>query len=268
MRIPLALALALAAALGACQRPQPSPDYERARALHAALVARSPLDPYAQPEMAEVVELLARVPAGSLDAEAAGALRDKVESELRSQAEERTRRARLVEAAGSPVAQPTAAPDGAAPSAASSEAPATPAGEPAAPTARPASKLAEGTKLADFQKSQGECFEAKAPARIARADGKAVAGQAWGLKESEACTKAHPDEVGRLVLFADGALLEVREASAAKVEKLTRRVQGELRPDGTIALPQGTEVPPGAKVQWEQAPPAKPQPGPQPAPAR
>lgn len=112
MRLPLALALA--AALGACSGG-PSPDYEKARQLHGALVARSPLDPYAQPEMAQVLELLSRVPSGSRDAEAAQALREKVEKELRAQAEERSRRAKMLEgtspAPGSaPAPQPRQAP--------------------------------------------------------------------------------------------------------------------------------------------------------------
>lgn len=259
----ISLALALAAGLAACSRPQPSPEYEKARQLHAALVARSPLDPYAQPQMAQVVELLSQVPPDSLDAEAARALREKVEGELKAQAEERTRRARLVEGAGRAAAL---APEPAAPSAE-----AAPAAEAAAPVERPPSSLAPGTSLTEFQKSQGECFEAKAPARIAGEGGKSIEGQAWGLKESEACKKAHPGTVGRMVLFADGKLLEVREAAEAKVESVTRRVKGELLPDGTIALPKGVELPPGAKVQWDQPPPAKPGPGaasPPPAPQR
>ncbi|MBI5070713.1 MAG: hypothetical protein HZB56_21025 [Deltaproteobacteria bacterium] len=267
MRIPLALALATG--LAACQRPQPSPDYEKARQLHAGLVARSPLDPYAQPEMAQVMELLSRVPADSLDAEAARALREKVDAELRAQAEDRTRRARLVEGAGAPVAWAGGA--GAAAggeSTSPSEAPAAPTGGDAARAApqRPASTLAEGTALEEFQKAKGDCFEAKAPARIERSDGKAVVGQAWGLKDTEACKKAHPAEVGRLVLFAEGKLLEVREAADAKEQKLERKVQGELRPDGTIALPKGEVLPPGAKLKWEgPTPPKAPAPAPAPA---
>jgi len=54
-----------APALGGCQRPQPCPDHQRARAIHSALVARRPLDPYARPGLAQVVELLARVPAAA-----------------------------------------------------------------------------------------------------------------------------------------------------------------------------------------------------------
>jgi len=263
MRIPLALALA--AGLAACSRPQPSPEYEKARQLHAALVARSPLDPYAQPQMAQVLELLAQVAPDSLDAEAAKALREKVEGELKAQAEERTRRARLVEGAGRPAA-PTPEP-----AAAPLEAAAAPLAEAAAPEARPPSSLTAGTSLAEFQKTKGECFEAKAPARIAGEGGKSIEGQAWGLKESEACKKAHPDEVGRMVLFADGKLLDVRQASEAKEKGVTRRIEGELRPDGTIGLPRGVELPPGAKVQWDQPPPAKPPTGaalPAPAPQR
>ncbi len=257
MRTPLALTLALA--LAACQRPQPSADYEQGRALHAALVARSPLDPYAQPQMAEVVELLARVPADSLDAEAARTLREKVDSELKAQAEERTRRARLVAGAGGSAALPAMAQ-----SAAPADAPPAPAEQPAPEAERPASQLSAGTTLAEFQKSQGECFEAKAPARI-QGEGTSVAGQAWGLKETEACKKAHPDEVGRVVLFADGKLLDVRDSAETRVEKGTsKRIEGEVRPDGTYALPKGVELPPGDKVKWDQ-PPAKPAPGTAPA---
>lgn len=245
----IALALALAAAAAACQRPQPSPEYQEARAQHAALLARAPLDAYARPEMAEVLALLDRVPPGSADAEPAAALRRRILEEQRAAAEEQARRARLVEQAGAPTPDPGggAAPEGAGP-------PPAEAGAATGP-ARAPSALAAGTTLEDFQRAHGDCFEPRAAARLGQRQGPPLEGVAWGLRDDEACRRANPAEVGRLVLFAGGTLREVREAADAKAVPTTRAVAGTLRPDGTVVLPPGTALPPGATVKWA-APPA------------
>lgn len=264
-------ALGLALALCACQKPQPSPEYRRARDRHYEIIASYPLEAYARPEMDEVLALLDRVPTDSLDAEVATSLREQIVAERRAIAEEQARRAKLVESAGPSVAWAPAGGGaggggmgaGSGSTAEGGEPP--PEGAVAAPAApsRPPSKLAPGTPLADFQKAQGECFEAKAPARIGQREGKPLEGEAWGLKDDAACRKAHPDEVGRLALFADGKLVEVREASEAKAAQVTQVVKGVVGKDGTLALPPGTKLPPGASVTWSK-PPASPQ-APQPA---
>jgi hypothetical protein len=132
----------------------------------------------------------------------------------------------------------------------------------------------------DFQKAQGDCFEAKGPARIGQREGKPpLQGEAWGLKDAEACRKAHPAEVDRMVLFAGGKLVEVREAREAKATPVTEAVKGVVGKDGAPALAPGLKLPPGAKVTWSppaaqppaaapgaKAAPAQPLPG-QPAPS-
>lgn len=264
------LALVAAAGLCACQKPQPSPEYQEARQRYAALLAGAPLDAAVRPEMDEVLSLLERVPPRSLDAEAAAALRARILDERRNLADEQARRARMVESAGTPTAwvQGAGGPGGA-PGVAT-----LPEEAPAAAPPRPPSQLAAGTPLADFQKAQGECFEAKAPATIAQREGKALQGEAWGLRESEDCKKSHPDEVGRLVLFADGKLLEVREAKEAKATAVTQNVKGIVGKDGAPALPPGTKLPPGSTLRWSPPPapqqppraPGSPVPGTPPAP--
>lgn len=256
-------ALALALALCACQKPQPSPEYRQARDRHYEIIASYPLEAYARPEMDEVLALLDRVPKDSLDAEAATSLRETIVGERRAIAEERARRAKLVETAG-PAA--TWAPGGGGgggggeggeggTAAEGGEPPPGGAGEAPAGAARPPSQLAPGTPLADFQKAQGACFEAKALARIGQREGKPLEGEAWGLKDDAGCRKAHPAEVGRLALFADGKLIEVREASEAKAAQATQVVKGVAGKDGTtLALPPGTRLPPGAKVTWSPPP--------------
>ncbi len=271
-------ALALALALCACQKPRPSPEYRQARDRHYEIIASYPLEAYARPEMDEVLALLDRVPKDSLDAEAATSLREKIVDERRAIAEEQARRAKLVESAGpsaawAPVGGGVGGGGMGAGSGSTAEGGEPPpegaGGAPAAPT-RPRSQLAPGTPLADFQKAQGECFEAKAPARIGQREGKPLEGEAWGLKDEAACRKAHPDEVGRLALFADGKLVEVREASEAKAAQVTQVVKGVPGKDGILALPPGTKLPPGSKVTWSppKAGAQAPQPGQEkPAPA-
>jgi hypothetical protein len=276
-----ALALALAATFCACHRPQPSPEYRQARDRHFEILASYPLDAYTRPEMDQVLSLLERVPPDSSDAEAAASLREKILDERRAAAEEGARRARLVESAGQPSTWAAGAPAGAGGGgggpggAGPGEEP--PAGDSgggqgasgSAP-ARAPSQLAAGTALADFRKAQGDCFEAKAPARIGQREGKPLEGEAWGLKDDEACRKAHPAEVGRLVLFADGKLVEVREAGEAKATAVTQAVKGVVGKDGTPVLPPGTKLPPGATLKWNPpaAGPQPPQPPPAPPPGR
>jgi hypothetical protein len=276
----IVLAAALAAGLCSCQKPQPSPEYQQARQRYAALQAQYPLEARERPEMDEVLSLLERVPRDSADTEAAAALREAILGERRALAEERARRAKLVEsagnsaawAAGSSVSAGGAAGGEAAIAGGGAPRPEGPPGAeaggqggPGAP-ARPPSRLAAGTALADFQKAQGDCFEARAPARIGQREGKPLEGEAWALKESDACKKAHPDEVGRLLLFAEGKLVEVREVGEGKATPVTQAIKGVAGRDGAPALPPGTKLPPGATVQWSapaptgKAPPGSPPP--------
>jgi hypothetical protein len=258
MRLAPASALALAAVLAlaaACSKPQPSPDYEEARRRYAELLKASPLDAHEKPEMAGVLELLERVPRESLDAEAAAELRKRILDERRALADQAARRAKLLEAAGAPVAGLPAGWTGSS----AEPAPAAPAEAAASTEARPASELATGTTLDDFKKARGGCFEQKAPARLVRGKEKPVEGVAWGLRDDPACRKQNPAEVGRLVVFSEGKLVEVAEAASAKAQAQQQRVEGTRGADGTISLPPGVKLPPGATVKWDaQAAPAAP----------
>lgn len=246
------LLVALAAALWACTRPEPSPEYQEAVARYREVMARHPDEPWLQPELDRVLELLDRVPHRSLDAEAAGALRQRIVAERAIARQEEQRRTRLVEAAGRPT---PAVPERADPA----EAAATPT---AAPATSPLPGLPPpGTPLADFQRTHGDCFEARAAARIGQPAGGAVDGEAWALKDLAACRTAHPAAAGQLLLFAGGKLLAVRPASAAREEVRTEVVQGARQPDGSMAVvgPDGAvrSLPPGATVQWREGAPAE-----------
>jgi len=243
MRTAHAFALAAALALAACPRPQPSPEYQQARERLQAATARSPLDPYGQPEMDEILALLERVPRDSLDAEAAQALRRRILEERQLQAEQAARRKELLEAAERPTPAPAPLPAGGGPALSAA----------AAPEAGPVPGLAVGTALSTFQASHGDCFERRGPARVGDRPA-----DAWALRDDPACAQAHPGAAGRLVLFAEGKLLEVRGAAEARTVEVKQKVEGVRMPDGSIAVkgPDGKPVPTpeGAKVVWQQPP--------------
>jgi hypothetical protein len=269
-----ALALALAAGACACHRPQPSPEYQQARDKHFALIASYPLDAAGRPEMDEVLGLLERVPKSSLDAEAAAALRDQILGERKAVAEERARRAKLVEAAGTPTAWAgTSGSTGGsgAPAQAAGGGAAAPAGiaagEGGAAAAAAAPQLEAGMPLADFQKVRGDCAERRAPARILQPDGKSAVGEAWAIRDTEECKKAHPGEAGKLMVFVEGKLAAAPEAGQARATQATQKIEGVAGKDGAPALPPGLKLPPGATVKWNEQPAAAGKPGaPPPAP--
>lgn len=233
---PLLLAVAAFSTLLACSRPQPSPDYDRARHLWTTLVQTRGDAAAEDPGADEVLALLDRVPRDSADAAAAAELRGRIEGERKAHVEELARRQRLVAGAGAAPGAP-AAESGA------------PAAEPLPP---PPAALRVGMKLEAFREAYGDCFESKGPVKLAPADGgDARAGEMWVMKEDERCSEKHSQLKGEAVLFAEGALVGIAPAASAKRVQVVRQVElaplpdgglGERVDGGVVPLPPGAEV--------------------------
>jgi hypothetical protein len=235
------LAMFAFAALLACSRPQPSPDYERARQLWTSLVQARGEAAAEDPRADEVLALLDRVPKESLDAPAAAELRGRIEAERKSHVEELARRQRLVAGAGEAPDMPAGS------GAAAAEGPA----EPGPPPARvPA--LVVGMKLDEFRASFGDCFDSKESVQLTSPDGgRPRAGQMWVMKDEEGCRGKYPQLAGQVVLFADGVLAGVSPAAAVKRVETVRPVELGTLPDGglgervdggVVPLPEGARL--------------------------
>ncbi len=266
MRARVALLVAALAASTACQRTPgpPSPEYAEARARHLALVTRFADDADAQPEMDQVLALLERVPADSVDAPAARELASRIAEGRQRLAAEQAERARRIAAAGPAQWAPAAGAPG--------------AGGSTAPQAESA-LIAPGMKLEEFRSAHGDCFEPGSAIQIEiqGADGGTATrpGEVWALKGDPACQERYPGQVGQVVVFSQGALLALRPAGDLKaaVKKVpgkvevysrlpdggTRVVEGaQLLPDGGVSLPDGGRIFPdgGVQVIRRSAPPS------------
>jgi hypothetical protein len=211
--------------LSACSKRErePSGDYARAREIHTDLLARFLDDAYGRAEIDEVLRLLERVPADSADAEAAADLRRRVLQgkdawAIRKAAQEQSATARrALELPALDRPQPTAAPP---------------------PPTAPTSPLDPGTKLADFKKALGDCFESKMPADIRRPDGGTAKGEAWGVKSDPACREQYRAQADSYVFFLEDALLEIRPIS--EIESVQKTIRVIYLPDGSwVPVPDG-----------------------------
>jgi hypothetical protein len=233
MRRPFILLVAM---LLACSRPQPSPDYERARQLWTSLVQARADGAAEDPRADEVLALLDRVPPDSADAAGAAELRARIEGERKARGEERARREKLVAGAGAVQAMPALSaqePGAARPPA--QEAAAAPTGVP----------LAMGMKLDDFRAAYGKCFEERGAVQLTGADGGAPRPAVlWVMKDDEACKKEHAALAGQAVLFAGGALAGVAPASSARQVESRRQVELGTLPDGGVGIREGGKVVP------------------------
>jgi hypothetical protein len=241
------LAPALAAGLlllAACSRPQPSPEYERARALWSEIVKARADDASQDPRADEVLALLAQVPSSSADATAAGELRGRIEGDRKARAEERERRERLVAQAGAPQEMPSGGSAVAPPPA--------PAGE--GESAAPAPAIRIGMTVKELEKEFGDCFARREPVRIGGGpDGGAREGDLWAMKDDEGCRARHAALVGQGILVAGGQVAGVSPLDKARKVEVRRVVELAPLPDGgagmrvdggVVPLPAGATVTP------------------------
>jgi hypothetical protein len=244
-RVTTALLLAL---LACSSRPQHSPDYARAAALWTELVRARPGDAAEDPRATQVLQLLAAVPADSLDSVAAADLRRRIEADVDAAAAERARRAALLSSAEAMRSPPQVA---------LAPAIATPPPSPEVPV----DPVAVGMKAEDFRAKHGGCFERRGEADVTAEDGGTHRGEVWLMKDDPECRERHAPLVGKAVLTANGAVAGVAPVGDA-VRPPARRdvsVPSELRrtvelaelPDGGLGMVVDGRVvplPPGARV--------------------
>jgi hypothetical protein len=238
----LAPALAAVLLLAACSRPQPSPEYERARALWTEIVRVRADEASQDPRADEVLALLAQVPAASADAAAAGELRARIEADRKGRAEERERRERLVAQAGAHQAMPSTG---------SAPAPAGPGqgAEHDAPPPPPAVRV--GMTVEELEKGFGDCFARKAPVQIGGGPDGGVRGDLWVMKDDEACRARHAALAGQGILVAAGQVAGVSPLDKARKLEVRRTVELAPLPDGGTGMRVDGGVvplPPGATL--------------------
>ena len=259
------LALIILVALCACSRPpEHSPEYAQARELWTRLVLARGVDAADDPQAAEVLGLLARVPPASADARDAAELAARVEAERKASADERARREKLVARAAQPTALPSPARAPQAGSAATASGGAAPAplpatgsaaggasaGEPAAGDApraegapKPLPALEPGLPLDAFKDAYGDCFEERGPVMVdAPGGGAPRASVMWGMKDLIACRERLPQLSGQLALFTGGKLLGLGSKERLRTER--RQVELGTLPDGKVGVKVGEQVVP------------------------
>ena len=177
-----------------CSRKEPSPEYTRASERFNKLYAKELDDAYVDPAMREVEALLERVPADSLDSQAAAQLLARIrENRTRIEQASKDREKALAEARTAPTfSGRSVSPPPAPPPAAGPRLPAPPdAGAPMAPSA--------GMSTRDFNRLFGDCFEPAGPVEVT---GRGTR-DSFTMVDSSRCRTAMPGMANSVVL-ADG----------------------------------------------------------------
>lgn len=204
----LALLLALAAA--GCSRKEPSPEFTRASERFNKLYAQKLDDAYVDPAIREVEALLERVPADSLDAQAASQLLTRIrDGRSRLETATREREKALAEArtppkfsGGSVTAPPVSPPPVAARPASPPDAGTTPL----APSA--------GMSTREFNRLFGDCFEPAGPVEVS---GRGTR-DSFTLVDSGRCRTSLPSMANSVVLADSQTVLGVVPKSALRQE--------------------------------------------------
>jgi hypothetical protein len=183
------LAVVLLLVLAGCARKEPSPEYTRASERFNKLYAKELDDAYVDPAMHEVEALLEKVPADSLDAQAAAQLLTRIrENRARIEQVSMDREKALAAARGAPTfsgqsVSPPPAPPASRPPAAAPD-----AGPPSAPTA--------GMAMRDFNRLFGDCFEAAGPVEV---NGRGPR-DSYVMMDSDRCRRSMPGLANSVVL--------------------------------------------------------------------
>ena len=199
------LAVVLLLVLTGCARKEPSPEYTRASERFNKLYAKELDDAYVDPAIHEVEALLEKVPADSLDAQAAAQLLARIR-ENRARIEQATReREKALAAArtaptfsGPSVSPPPPPPAGHTPP------PAPDAGPPSAPTA--------GMAMRDFNRLFGDCFEQAGPVEVSGRGPR----DSYTMVDSDRCRRSMPGLVSSLVLADSETVMGIVPKSALR----------------------------------------------------
>ncbi len=244
MRTITCLALGVSLALAGCRKPKPSLEYTEAKGLHSTLVAKHGDDAYADPEMDRVVELLAKVPAESLDNAAARELEGFIASERKRIADEAAAHERIMNSVERPpdVTGTTAS----APRLPDEGQPESPADAGAA-----SSEPQVGMTVEEVRRLTQECFVSAGTIKIKRGEQQQGDGEMFERVDSGNCRFRYPRHADRVLVFESGKMMGTYDRS---------QLQTQLRP-----------VPPGGAggatgTAGAAGGPATPAPSPTPAP--
>lgn len=237
-----AIALVATILLISCARPKSSADYALALNAWTMLVGQLGDEAALDPRSDEVLAILARVPDNSLDAESAKDLRMRIESERKTQTEERARRQKLVAAAGVVPTMPAMTGSG--------------SDQPQAIPAPRSPALVPGTKIEEFRETYGDCFGSKGSVELTSPNAPPRFGEMWVMNDDPKCREKHPSLTGKVALFSDGALVALTTESAAKKTttrtEVTTDVEVQRLPDGGVGIRTADggirPIPPGSTL--------------------
>ena len=199
--IPLLLLLALAG----CSRKEASPEFTRASERFNKLYATELDDAYLDPAMHEVEALLEKVPADSLDAQAAAALLTRIRDNRTRLEQAASDRERALAAARTPTTLTGV-------SVTTPLSPPVTATRPAAVDAGPPVPVAPsaGMPIRDFNRLFGDCFEPAGPVEV---NGRGPR-DSYTMVDSNRCRTAMPGMVNSVVLADSQAVMGVVPKSA------------------------------------------------------
>lgn len=202
------LAVVLLLMVTGCARKEPSPEYTRASERFNKLYAKELDDAYVDPAIREVEALLEKVPADSLDAQAASQLLTRIrENRARIEQASTDRNKALATARTGPTfSGPSVSPPPGPPQGASRPAPA------AAPDAGPPSAPTAGMPMREFNRLFGDCFEAAGPVEV---NGRGPR-DSYAMVDSDRCRRAMPGLASSVILADSEAVMGIVPRSALR----------------------------------------------------
>jgi len=198
------LAVVLLLVLTGCARKEPSPEFTRASERFNKLYAKELDDAYVDPAIHEVEALLEKVPADSLDAQAAAQLLTRIRdnrSRIEQAAKDRDKAladARTAPTFSGPSVSPPPAPPQTRP--------------PPAPDAGPLSAPTAGMPMREFNRLFGDCFEQAGPVEV---NGRGPR-DSYTMVDSDRCRRAMPGLANSIVLADSETVMGLVPKSALR----------------------------------------------------